>query len=61
MNGDAELVSTMDFVGGQINLASSGGLQERKVREDVCRVMEGGEDAFRQRYKRILKDLEEKS
>jgi DNA repair ATPase RecN len=58
VNGDAELVMTMDFAGGQISLASKGGLQEREVRKDICRVMEGGEEAFRQRYKRILKDLE---
>jgi ATPase subunit of ABC transporter with duplicated ATPase domains len=57
VNADAELVMTMDF-DGQINLASMGGLQETTVRRDICRVMEGGEDAFRQRYKRILEDLE---
>lgn len=57
VNADAELVMTMEF-NGQINLASAGGLQETKVREDICRVMEGGKEAFRQRYKRILEDLE---
>jgi len=56
VNADAELVVTMDF-DGQINLASMGGLQETSVRRDICRVMEGGEEAFRQRYKRILEDL----
>ncbi len=59
VNGDAELVSTMKFAGGQINLGSSGGLQEESIRRDVCEVMEGGEEAFRQRYKRILEDLKE--
>ncbi len=57
VNADAELVMTMEF-DGQINLASAGGLQETVVRRDICRVMEGGEEAFRQRYKRILEDLE---
>jgi ABC-type lipoprotein export system ATPase subunit/predicted metal-dependent phosphoesterase TrpH len=57
VNADAELVMTMDF-DGQITLASAGGLQETAVRKDICRVMEGGEEAFRQRYKRILEDLE---
>ena len=57
VNADAELVMTMDF-DGQIKLASAGGLQEISVRKDICRVMEGGEEAFRQRYKRILEDLE---
>ena len=56
VNADAELVMTMDF-NGQISLASFGGLQETTVRTDICRVMEGGEKAFRQRYKRILEDL----
>lgn len=60
VNADAELVMTMDF-NGQIILASAGGLQETAVRKDICRVMEGGEEAFRQRYKRILEDLEVKS
>lgn len=59
VNADAEWVMTMDC-NGQINLASDGGLQETKIRKDVCRVMEGGEEAFRQRYKRILEDLEAK-
>ena len=57
VNADAELVMTMDF-NGQINLASAGGLQERSVRTAICEIMEGGEKAFRQRYKRILQDLE---
>lgn len=59
VNADAELVMTMDF-NGQIDLASAGGMQETEVRKDICRVMEGGEVAFRQRYKRILEDLEAK-
>ncbi len=58
VNADAELVTTMDFVKGQIVSNNTGGLQERKTREDICRIMEGGRTAFRQRYKRILKDLE---
>ncbi len=56
VNADAELVITMDF-NGQITQESLGGLQEKAVRQAVCRVMEGGEHAFRQRYKRILEDL----
>ncbi len=58
VNADAELITTMDFVKGQIVSNNTGGLQERKTREDICRIMEGGHEAFRQRYKRILKDLE---
>jgi ABC-type lipoprotein export system ATPase subunit/histidinol phosphatase-like PHP family hydrolase len=58
VNGDAELVMPMEFVGGQIVNNTSGGLQERSVRKKVCEIMEGGEKAFEQRYKRILKDME---
>ena len=58
VNGDAELVMPMEFVGGQIVNKTAGGLQERSVRKKVCEIMEGGEKAFEQRYKRILKDME---
>lgn len=58
VNGDAELVMPMEFVGGQIVNNTAGGLQERSVRKKVCDIMEGGEKAFEQRYKRILKDME---
>lgn len=57
VNADAEQVITMKF-DGQIGVESSGGLQETPVRQAICRVMEGGEIAFKQRYQRILKDLE---
>ncbi|MBT9540061.1 TrlF family AAA-like ATPase [Thiobacillus sp.] len=58
VNGDAELVMPMEFAGGQIVNSAAGGLQERSVRKKVCEIMEGGEKAFEQRYKRILKDME---
>jgi len=58
VNGDAELVLPMEFVGGQIQLSDPGGLQDRTVRQHICEIMEGGRDAFRQRYKRILEDLD---
>lgn len=58
VNGDAELVMPMEFIAGQIVSNTAGGLQERLVREKVCAIMEGGKEAFEQRYKRILKDME---
>lgn len=58
VNGDAELVQPMEIRKGQIETVGGGGLQERHVRERICDVMEGGREAFEQRYKRILKDLE---
>ena len=48
----------MEFSKGQIQQKISGGLQEREVREKICEIMEGGREAFRQRYKRILEDLD---
>ncbi|WP_285309414.1 TrlF family AAA-like ATPase [Stenotrophomonas maltophilia] len=57
VNGDAELVLPMAFNAGQIQQNDAGGLQERAVRERICDIMEGGRDAFRQRYKRIFEDL----
>ncbi len=57
VNGDAELVLPMVFSAGQIQQNDAGGLQERAVRERICNIMEGGRDAFRQRYKRIFEDL----
>lgn len=58
VNGDAELVMPMEFLGGQIVNNTAGGLQERSVRKMICEIMEGGEKAFEQRYRRILKDMQ---
>lgn len=55
VNGDAELVDVMDFGKGQCYVRKSGTLQEKDVREEVCRVMEGGRDAFERRWKRLGK------
>lgn len=53
VNGDAELVHVMDFGRGQCIVKQSGALQEGEVREEVCRVMEGGREAFSRRWKRL--------
>lgn len=53
VNGDAELVHVLDFRGGQCRVVEHGALQENSVREEVCRVMEGGRDAFERRWKRL--------
>ncbi|WDQ14570.1 TrlF family AAA-like ATPase [Rhodopirellula sp. P2] len=56
VNGDAEMVLAMDVVSTQcvVHQQNSGCLQERAVREEVCKVMEGGRDAFLKRYRRIV-------
>lgn len=57
VNGDAELVHVMEFGQGQCFVRQSGALQEIDVREEVCRVMEGGREAFERRWKRLGRRL----
>ena len=54
VHGDAELVISLESGGGQSRVKSTGGLQESDVRAEVCRVMEGGQEAFESRYRRIM-------
>ena len=58
VHGDAELVLSFDTRKGESLTVCSGGLQERTVRDEICRVMEGGRDAFRVRYRRIMPGAE---
>jgi hypothetical protein len=60
VNGDAEMVISMDHQGGQCIVVEGGTgcLQERGVRDEVCRVMEGGRQAFEARYKRLLEEAD---
>ena len=53
VNGDAEMVHALAFDGGQCVIKQSGSLQEEAIRDEVCRVMEGGREAFRSRYRRL--------
>lgn len=57
INGDAELVHVMEFGRGQCYVKQSGTFQEKSVREEVCRVMEGGREAFARRWKRLGKEV----
>jgi energy-coupling factor transporter ATP-binding protein EcfA2 len=54
VHGDAELVVSLEAVSGQTRIPFSGGLQEQKARDEICRVMEGGREAFATRYRRIM-------
>lgn len=60
VNGDAEMVIAMDHNGGQCVVVGGGTgcLQEPGVREEICRVMEGGRKAFEARYKRLLEEMD---
>ena len=54
VNGDAELVVALAVRRGQTQILQLGGLQEQDVRDEICRIMEGGREAFQRRYQRIL-------
>lgn len=54
VNADAEQVIALKTQNGNTRIATSGSLQQLDVREMVCSVMEGGRDAFEQRYRRIV-------
>jgi energy-coupling factor transporter ATP-binding protein EcfA2 len=53
VNGDAEMVHALDFIAGQANIIEQGCLQEKNIRLEICRIMEGGKTAFEQRFRRI--------
>ena len=56
VNGDAEMVHALDFSRGQCRVVQGGALQDPSVREEVCRVMEGGHEAFARRWARLGRD-----
>jgi energy-coupling factor transporter ATP-binding protein EcfA2 len=53
VNGDAELVVALVAREGETDQECVGSLQERDVRDTICAVLEGGREAFEQRYRRI--------
>lgn len=53
VNGDAEMVLALDVRHGMTVEGCAGGLQKAGVRSKICEVMEGGRQAFEQRYRRI--------
>jgi len=54
VNGDAELIIVMNARAGQCRLQRSGSLQSREIRDEVCKVMEGGREALEKRYRRMM-------
>ena len=58
VNGDAEMVVSMGHGGGQCHVLAnrSGCLQDTEVRREVCTVMEGGQEAFENRYRRLREE-----
>ena len=53
VNGDSELVVALASYNGETKKDCNGSLQEKKVRETICAIMEGGSKAFEDRYRRI--------
>jgi len=53
VNGDAEMIHALDFTKGQCRVVQSGSLQDTKMRVEVCRIIEGGSEAFERRYQRL--------
>jgi len=53
VNGDSELVTALAPYNGETKKDCNGSLQEKKVRETICAIMEGGSKAFEDRYRRI--------
>ena len=53
INGDAEMVFPLHIVCTETRVRQDGNIQEKKVRDAICNIIEGGETAFEQRYKRI--------
>ena len=54
VHGDAELVHSLEAGSSESRIACKGGLQEQGIRDEICRVMEGGREAFETRYRRIM-------
>lgn len=52
VNGDSELILAMDSNKSGLSLLASGSIEDTEVRNHICKVMEGGEAAFKLRAKR---------
>ena len=53
VNGDAEMVLPVIARGGQSHIEHSASIQNNDTRQRICDILEGGQQAFEQRYRRI--------
>ena len=53
VNGDAEMVLPLKIAGGESHVEQQASIQRRNIRQWICNVLEGGQKAFEQRYRRI--------
>ncbi len=58
VNGNSDLVNILKFKNGLVTLHQKGGLDEIEIRNEICNIMEGGREAFENRYKRIALEVE---
>lgn len=52
VNGDSENIIVMNSESPVLQTEASGSIENQAIKEQVCKVMEGGTDAFEMRYKR---------
>lgn len=53
VNGNAEMVIPLEVGGGETHVRHAASIQEKEVRDAICDILEGGQKAFEDRYKRI--------
>ena len=53
VNGDAEMVFPLEVAGGETHVRRAASIQDKHVRQTICDILEGGQQAFEQRYRRI--------
>ena len=53
VNGDAEMVFPLQVGNGQTHVPTLASIQNEGIRKRICDILEGGQQAFEQRYKRI--------
>ena len=53
VNGDAEMVLPLKVERSETRVRQAASVQVKEVREAICDILEGGQQAFEQRYKRI--------
>lgn len=53
VNGDSEMVIPMVVRSGQSHVENQSSIQNNRTRAKICDILEGGQQAFEQRYKRI--------
>ena len=53
VNGDAEMVLPLKVESSETRVRQAASIQEKEIRQAICDILEGGQQAFEQRYKRI--------